>query len=62
MSSISSDAGFNAASFDRLGGLFAGSEGPEPAVSAPAEEQAGTEQVQPSPEPEAPFVRARLPV
>lgn len=41
-------------SFDRLGGLFAGSESPEPAVSAPAEEQAGTEQVQPSPEPEAP--------
>lgn len=41
-------------SFDRLGGLFAGSEGPEPAVSAPAEEQAGAEQVQPSPEPEAP--------
>ncbi|MEX5256523.1 hypothetical protein [Kocuria arenosa] len=41
-------------SFDRLGGLFAGSEDPEPAVSAPAEEPAGEEQGQPSAEPETP--------
>lgn len=41
-------------SFDRLGGLFAGADDPEPAVSAPAEEQAGEEQGQPSAEPEAP--------
>ncbi|MFI7744461.1 hypothetical protein [Kocuria rhizosphaericola] len=41
-------------SFDRLGGLFAGAEEPEPAVSAPAVEQGGEEQAQPSPEPEAP--------
>ncbi|MFF0988730.1 hypothetical protein [Kocuria nitroreducens] len=41
-------------SFDRLGGLFAGSESPEPAVSAPAEEPADEEQVQASAEPEAP--------
>jgi hypothetical protein len=41
-------------SFDRLGGLFAGADAPEPAVSAPAEEQAAQEETRPSPEPEAP--------
>ncbi|GAA1754122.1 hypothetical protein [Kocuria aegyptia] len=41
-------------SFDRLGGLFAGPGSPEPAVSAPAEEQADVGQEQPSAEPEAP--------
>ncbi|WP_298587358.1 hypothetical protein [uncultured Kocuria sp.] len=41
-------------SFDRLGGLFAGADAPEPAVSAPAAEEGGEEEAPPSPEPEAP--------
>ncbi|MEX5295485.1 hypothetical protein QYM41_09410 [Kocuria sp. CPCC 205268] len=41
-------------SFDRLGGLFAGAQAPEPAVSAPVEEPAAAEPAPPSPEPEAP--------